>query len=115
MNPPKPLLLHVGLAEQGPLGDIELRFQIDVVQELGEQVLAGVGKVHVRRAVGSVAADIDAPQLTLALLNPSVKLPRRNGKSGISAACAPLTAPHITATSNNRRIATLHQHTLNLR
>jgi hypothetical protein len=47
--------------------------------------------------------------LTLALVRPSVKLPRRNGRSGISAACAPVTAPHIIATSKNRRIATLHQ------
>jgi hypothetical protein len=43
------------------------------------------------------------------VLSPSVTLPRRNGKSGISAADATLAAPHITATSNNRRIATLHK------
>ena len=46
-------------ALQRPTGDVELRLQIEIVQEPGEQILSGIGEVHIRRAVRNVATDID--------------------------------------------------------
>jgi hypothetical protein len=86
-----------------------LRFQIDVVQKLLQQIPCRSCKVHVRRAVGDMATDIAAAPVDAAFAQPLGEAAAEKGKSGISAACAPLTTPHITATINNRRIATLHR------
>ena len=79
-EPAKAAVLHMGFAEQGPLGDVELRLQVDVVQELFEQVLAGVGEVHVRPAVGSVATDIGAPPIDVGCAQPLGEAAAKKGQ-----------------------------------
>src|SRR6202022_3829381 len=50
-------------------------------------------------------------QLTLDEVSPSVKAPRKTGRSGMSAACTALTAPNVIAAIKSPRIITLQPST----